>query len=68
MHSYSICQLTMMKDNKTNATRQVHFANGFPPKGLVQAAVPYGRSSYTSPAGHYISLVCAGVRHTAFNQ
>ncbi|KAL9958408.1 hypothetical protein ACROYT_G035415 [Oculina patagonica] len=47
----------MMKDNKTSAiTRQVHFANGFPPKGLVQAAVPYGRSSYTAPGGHYVSL------------
>lgn len=55
MYSYSIRQLTMMKDNKTNTTRQVHFANGFPPKGLVQAAVPNGRS-YSSPAGHYISL------------
>lgn len=51
----------MMKDNKIKVTRQVHFANGFPPKGLVQAAVPYGQSSYASPSGHYVSLVCTGV-------
>ena len=48
----------MMKDDKTNANRQVHFANGFPSKGLVQAIVPYDQSSYTSPVVHYVSLVC----------
>ena len=58
MDGYSICQLTMMKDTETNAmTRQVHFANGFPPKGLVQAAPPYRQSAYTVPMKHYVSLV-----------
>jgi len=55
----------MMKDNKTNANRQVHFANGFPSKGLVQAVVPYGRPSYTSAVGHYVSLVCKSVWSSA---
>jgi len=49
----------MMRDGNPNAfARQVHFANGFPPKGLVQAASPYmySGSAVASPQGHYVSL------------
>lgn len=48
----------MMRDGNPNAfTRQVHFANGFPPKGYVQDASPYyGGSPHSSPRGHYVSL------------
>ena len=54
-----VCQLTMMRDGNPNAfTRQVHFANGFPPKGFVQDASPYyGGSPHSSPRGHCVSLV-----------
>ena len=48
----------MMRDSNPNAfARQVHFANGFPPKGLVRDVSPGTRSSYPSPIGHYVSLV-----------
>ena len=45
----------MRNSNTSSVTRQVHFANGFPPKGLVQAVVPYQQS--TSAVKHYVSLV-----------
>lgn len=46
----------MMRDGNQNAfTRQVHFANGFPPKGLLQAASPFSGSPYTN-GGHFVSL------------
>lgn len=46
-----------MRDSNPNAfARQVHFANGFPPKGLVRDVSPSTRSSYPSPKGHYVSL------------
>ncbi|CAH3170551.1 unnamed protein product [Porites evermanni] len=46
-----------MRDSNPNAfARQVHFANGFPPKGLVRDVSPGTRSSYPSPKGHYVSL------------
>lgn len=44
----------MRNSNTSSVTRQVHFANGFPPKGLVQAVVPYQQS--TSAVKHYVSL------------
>ena len=45
---------TMMRESRTNPfTKQVHFANGFPPKGLLQAASP----SHYRTRGHFVSLV-----------
>lgn len=49
--------MMMRNSNTSRVSRQLHFANGFPPKGLVQAAVPYQQSTYTVPAvKHYVSL------------
>ncbi|KAK2552495.1 hypothetical protein P5673_026328, partial [Acropora cervicornis] len=43
----------MMRESRTNPfTKQVHFANGFPPKGLLQAASP----SHYRTRGHFVSL------------
>lgn len=44
---------TMMRESRTNPfTKQVHFANGFPAKGLLQAASP----SHYRTRGHFVSL------------
>ena len=44
----------MMRESGTNPfTKQVHFANGFPPKGLLQAASP----SHYGTRSHFVNLV-----------
>lgn len=52
LHSSSVD--IMMRESGTNPfTKQVHFANGFPPKGLLQAASP----SHYGTRSHFVSLV-----------